>query len=332
MTQRRRRLVALAGGIMAALLPLVAAAQPAPKVWRVGVLRPGPAPLSPADTQVVSLPKALRELGYEEGRNLVIERRYADADVARLPDLARELVQTRADVIVAVGAAATRAARAASGSVPIVMFGNFDPLALGLVSNLAQPGGNLTGVLIAPDGTLAGKRLELLKSAVPTVSRIALLAPADEPAFGQQLQETHKAAAALGVRLTVAEVRGGDYVRAFAALAADKPGALLVGAHTYFVRDRQQIIALATQHRLPSMWEWREQAQDGGLMSYSTSLYGLNQRIASHIDRIFKGTKPGDIPIEQPTRFELVVNLKTAKALGVAISPALRLQADEVIE
>ena len=332
MTELRRGLVALAAGLLVAGLPGVAAAQPKPRVWRVGVLRAGLAPLSPADLQVVNLQKALRELDYEEGRNLVIERRYAETDIARLPGLARELVQARADVIVAVGSAAARAARDVSGSVPIVVFGNFDPVAIGLARTLARPGGNLTAVLVAPDGTLAGKRLELLKAAVPAASRIALLAPDDEPAFRLQLQETRKAAAALGLNLTVTEVRGGDYAGAFATLATEKPGALLVGGHTYFMTDRQQIIALAAKYRLPAMYEWREQAQDGGFMAYSTSLYGLYQRIASHIDRIFKGTNPGDIPIEQPTRFELVVNLKTAKALGVVISPALRLQVDEAIE
>ena len=331
MTELRRGLVALAAGLVAGL-PRVAAAQPKPRVWRVGILRPAAAPLSPTDPQVAGVPKALRELGYDEGRNLVVERRYGDGDIDRLPALARELVQARVDVIVAVGSDAPRAAKAATSTVPIVMFGNFDPVALGLVSSLAVPGGNLTGVLIAPDGTLAGKRMELLKAAVPKATRMALLAPADEPSFGLQARETQKAAVALGISLSVVEVRGGDYARAFAAIAAQQPAALLVGSHTYFLRDRQQIIALAAKYRLPAMYEWREQAQDGGFMAYSTSLYGLYQRIASHIDRIFKGTNPGDIPIEQPTRFELVVNLKTAKALGVVISPALRLQVDEVIE
>ena len=302
------------------------AAPPDKRVWRVGTLRPG----APA-TSVDGLPNALRELGYVEGRNLVVERRHAAGQLARLPALTRELIDARVDAIVAVGAAAIRAARQATSTIPIVMFGNFDPIVLGLVPNLARPGANLTGVLIAPDGTLAGKRLELLKAAIPQATRVALLAPEDE-AFVPQIQETRKAAATLGVTISVVEVHAGDYARAFAAIVAERCTALLVGAHTYFVLDRASIIALAARHKLPAMYEWREHVVDGGFMSYSTSLYGLYRRIASHLDRIFNGVPAGDIPIEQPTRFELAVNMTTAKALGVVITPALRLQIDEVIE
>ena len=331
MIERRSLLRGLALCAAVGIAGPVRAAPPDARLYRVGVLRPGSAPTSPAELQQVALPNALRELGYAEGRNLVIERRHADNDPARLPGLARELVQSRVDAIVAVGSAAVVAAKGASASVPIVMFGNFDPVALGLVTDLARPGGNLTGVLIAPDGTLAGKRLELLKAAVPQATRIGLLAPSDE-AFRLQAQETRKAAALLGVTLVVVEVRHGDYASAFAAMTAERCTALLVGAHTYFVQDRRPIIELAAKHRLPAMFEWREQVADGGFMSYSTSLNGLYRRIATHLDRIFNGLSAGDIPVEQPTRFELVVNRKTANALGIAITPALRLLIDEVIE
>ena len=215
--------------------------------------------------------------------------------------------------------------------VPIVMYGNFDPLALGLVSSLARPGGNVTGVLIAPDGTLAGKRLELLKAAVPAARRIALLVPDDE-SIRLQVQETRAAARQLGIELPVVEVRGADYASAFASIARERVAALVVGSHQYFVRDRAQIIALAAQYKLPAMYEWREQVSDGGLMTYSTSLSGLYQRVASYVDRILKGSRPGDLPVEQPTRFELVINLKTAKALGLTIPQSLLLRAEEVIE
>jgi len=308
------------------------AAPPDRRVWRVGILRPRAPPASLADLQHVGLPNALRELGYVEGQNLIVERRHADGQLARLPALSKELLDTHVDVLIAVGAPAIQAARQLTTSTPIVMLGNFDPIALGLVTNLAQPGGNLTGVLIAPDGTLAGKRLELLKAAIPQAVRVGLLSPPDEASFAMQIKETQRAASLLGVTITVAEVRGGNYAHAFEAFAATRCTALLVGAHQYFVRDRAEIIALAAKYRLPAMYEWREHVVDGGFMSYSTSLYGLYRRIASHLDRIFNGVPAGDIPIEQPTRFELVVNTATAKALGVAITPALRLQIDEVIE
>ena len=245
--------------------------------------------------------------------------------------LARELVQAKVDVIIAVGASAVRAARDATATIRIVRYGNFDPIALGLVNSLAQPGGNVTGVLIAPDGTLAGKKLELLKSAMPRATRMAFLAP-DDPANRLQVQETRSAAVALGIELLVTEVRGGDYERAFAAIAAQRPGALFVGAHTVFMRDRARIIDLAAKHRLPAMYEWGDQVVDGGLMAYSTSLHGLRQRLASYVDRILKGARPADMPVEQPTKFELVINLKTAKALGLTIPQSLLLRADEVIQ
>ena len=329
MTTRRGCLAVLAGGVWALARP--GRAQTAGRVYRVGMLRPTAPPVSASEGMAAAIPAALREIGYVEGRNLVIEARWAAGELDRLPALARELVQAKVDVILAVGSPAVRAAKDATAAIPIVMFGNFDPVALGLVASLAQPGGNVTGVLIAPDGTLAGKKIELLKAAVPRATRMALLAPED-PGFRLQVQEARTAAVALGIDLLVTEVRGGDYERAFAAIAAQRPGALLVGAHTSFSRDRAPIIALAATHRLPAMYEWREQVADGGLMAYGSSQQVLYQRLASYVDRLLKGANPGTMAVEQPTRFELVINRKTAKALGLVLPQSLLLRADEVIE
>jgi putative ABC transport system substrate-binding protein len=326
---RRAFLSTMAGGLLAA--PLAAEAQKAGKVYRLGLLFPfAPAP-SEQKTSAILIPAALRELGYVEGQNLIVERRYTEGKIDRFPGLARELVRLRVDVIVAITPGAIRAAKDATTTIPIVLYGNFDPVAAGFVASLARPGGNITGVLIAPGGTLAGKKLELLKEAVPRATRIALLAPVD-PDFSRQVQEAQKAASSLGVKLVVVEVRDGDYERAFATIAADRPDALFVGANAQFLIDRKRVIDLAAKHRLPAIYEWPEQAEDGGLMAYGTSIAGLSQRAAACIDRIFKGAKPGDLPIEQPSKFVLVINLKTAKALGLTIPPSLLSRADEVIQ
>ena len=330
MIGRRGFHAALGCGLLLGLVPSTLA-QSADRVWRVGILRPSAPPL-PSDTTGTGIPNALRDLGYVEGRNLVLELRYADGNFDRLPALARDMVQARVDVIVAVGAPAIRAARAASNTLPVVMYGNFDPVALGLVASLARPGGNTTGVLIAPDGTLAGKRLELLRQAVPSATRIAYLGPPADISASLQLTESRQAAAALGVTLVEVELRDGDYERAFASLVAQRPGALLVAAHTLFVRDRAKVIGLAARHRLPAMYEWREQVADGGLMAYSTSLTWTYERVAAFVDRILKGARPADMAVERPTHFDLVVNLKTARDLGLAIPQALLLRADEVIQ
>ena len=330
MTIRRRLITtALAGSLLTG--QRLSQAQATERVWRVGVLRPTAAPIAATELVAEGIPTALRELGYVEGRNLVIESRWAQGQAERLPALASELVQAKVDVIIAVGAAAVRAAKGATATIPIILFGNFDPVALRLVASLARPGGNVTGVLMAPDGTLAGKKLELIKAAVPAARKIAFLTPPDDQAMRLQVQETRSAAAALGTELLVTEVQGSDYGRAFTAIVTQRPGALFVGAHTSFTRDRQQIIALAAKHHLPAMYEWREQVEDGGLMAYGASLYGLYQRIAIYADRIFKGAKPTEMAVERPTKFELVINLKTAKALGLTIPQSVLLRADEVI-
>jgi putative tryptophan/tyrosine transport system substrate-binding protein len=326
---RRTFMAVIAAGLLAA--PLAAEAQPAGRVYRLGLLYPiAPGP-SEHRTSAVLVPAALRELGYVEGQNLIVERRYADGQVDRFPGLARELVRLRMDVILAITTAAIRAARDATKTIPIVIYGNVDPVAAGFVANLARPEGNITGVVIAPGGTLAGKKLELLKEAVPGATQIALLAPVD-PSFSLQVREAQKAALPLGVKLAVVEVRDRDYDRAFTTIAAARADALFVGSYAQFYLDRKQIIELAAKHRLPAIYEWPEQGEDGGLMGYGTSLIGLSRRAATYIDRIFRGATPGDLPIEQPTNFDLVINLKTAKALGLKIPPSLLQRADQVIE
>ena len=319
-------------GVAALAAPAAALAQTAARVHRLGLLAPTPPPPSADRSLAVrGVPGFLEEMGYRQGENLVLEQRYAAGRLEQLPTLARELVRARVDVIVAIGSAATRAARTATGSVPIVFLGNFDPIAIGLVQSLARPEANVTGVLIAPAGTLAGKKLELLKEAVPRASRIALLSHED-PGLRAQEQETRSAAVALGIALPVTRVVGGDYERAFTTLAADRPDALFVGASTYFMRDRKRIIELVARHRLPAIYEWPEQVEDGGLMSYGSDLSVTTRRVAQYVDRIFKGARPGDLPVEQPTELQLVVNLRTARALGLNLSPGLLARASRVIE
>ena len=330
MITRRGSMAALGAGLAPWCLPLHAQSQAPERVWRIGILRPSAPPL-PDDATWAGIPRALRDIGYVEGRNLVLEHRYASGNLEQLVPLARELAAARVDLVVAVSAAAVRATREVSSLWPIVMFGNFDPVALGLIASLARPGGNVTGVLIAPDGTLAGKRLELLRQVVPGATRIGYLSPPPDASSAQQLAEARKAAQALGVTLAEAELRDGDYERAFAALVAQRPGALLVAAHTLFVRDRARIIALAARHRLPAIYEWREQVVDGGLMTYSTSLAWTYERIASFVDRILKGARPADLAVERPAKFELVINQRTARALGLVVPQAVLLRADEVI-
>jgi putative ABC transport system substrate-binding protein len=309
-------------------VPNGAEAQPAGRVYRLGLLHP----TSPQDSVMApTIVKALRELGYVEGQNLTMETRYAEGRVDRLTVLARELVQLRVDVLLAVGSAAIRAAKEATTTIPIVMYGGFDPVAAGFVASLARPGGNVTGVVMGPGSSLTGKRLELLREAVPRVTRVAFLVP-DDPNFRPQMEEVQEAATALGIKLLPVEIRGGDYPHAFSMMAGERAAALLVGATPRFVTDRKQIIELAAKHRLPAMYEWPDQVEDGGLMSYGSSQAALLQRVAVLVDRIFKGARPGDLPVEQPTKFELVINRRTAKALGLVLPQSILNRADRTIE
>ncbi len=306
--------------------PIGADAQTAGRVFCLGTLVPTAPAASDGTTRILA---ALRELGYVEGQNLVSDRRYAEGKIERLPSLARDLVQRRPDAIVAVASAAIRATKDATTTIPIVMWGNFDPVAEGFVASLARPEGNVTGVLIAAEGTLAAKRLELLKDAIPQATRIAAFFHESVPQA--QVRETKRAAASLGVTLVPVVVRGGDYERAFASMRDKRPDALFVAGSTFFVRDRKRIIELAAKHRLPAIYEWPEQAEEGGLMAYGSSLPEGYRRLAAYVDRIFKGAKPGDLPVEQPTKYDLVINLKTAKALGLTIPQPILARADKVI-
>jgi putative ABC transport system substrate-binding protein len=328
---RRTFFDALAGGLLSA--PLVGEAQQsAGKVYRLGILSPGRADNSSAPTISYLVSAALRETGYVEGRNLVVERRFADDKFDQLPRLARELIHLQPDVVVALGALAIQAAKEATATVPIVMVIAADPVARGLVSSLSRPGGNVTGVTLVAETVLAGKRLELIKETVPRAERIAVLATGGFLSSSAQLQEAQKAAQVLRLRLVVVEVQDGDYDRAFRAMVADRADAIFVMASVTLSRDRKQIAERAAKYHLPAIYDSREQVEAGGLMSYGGSAAGVARRVAGYIDKILKGTRAADLPVEEPTKFELVINLKTAKALGLTIPPSVLLRADEVIQ
>ena len=275
--------------------------------------------------------QGLRELGYVEGQNITIEYRYAEEKRERFPDLAAGLVRLQVDVIVTFGLVATQAAKQATTTIPIVQASGGDLVLAGLVASLAQPGGNITGLSIR-DVEAGGKRLELLKEAVPHASRIAVLWNTDHPSKALEWHNTQEAAQALGVTLQSVEVRRPhDFDRAFAALTEAHPDALITFVESLTIGYRQQIVDFAAQHQLPMMSGHKEFAEAGGLMTYGPSLPDLYRRAIYYVDRILKGAKPADLPVELPTKFELVINLKTAKALGIIIPPTLLFQADEVI-
>jgi putative ABC transport system substrate-binding protein len=320
MNRRRFLLTSLTGALVA---PLAAGAQQAAKVFKVGDLHPGTG--APEERLA-----ALRQAGYVEGQNLVVERRHAEGRIERLPTLAAELVGLKPDVILATGTDAIRAAKNATRIIPVVMAFGDDPVRKGLVVSLARPGGNITGVSLVAAGTMAAKRVEILREAVPRARRIALLSwPGMDSA---QVKEAEQAARTLKTETVLVEVRNGDYEGAFSTLAAERADALFVLSSPLLNRDRKRIIALAARHRLPAIYEWGESAEDGGLLAYGAEGRDLNRRVAAYVDKILKGAKPGDLPIEQPTAFELVINLKTAKALGLTIPPSLLARADQVIE
>jgi putative tryptophan/tyrosine transport system substrate-binding protein len=327
--QRRLRVLSalLVLGLVAA--PLAVRAQPmSGKTARIGYLsfRSGPSYFEEAFRQ------GLRELGYFEGQNIAIEYRWADFKHDRASTLAVELVRLNVNVIVSTGGPIpATAAKRATKTIPIV-FTAGDPVGAGLVARLDRPGGNLTGVSILTTA-LNTKRLELLKEAVPRVSRVAVLANSANPATRGVLKDLEGAARGLRVKLDVLEVRERQGIDdAFAAIARAGAGALLVESDPMFETQRERIVDLAAKHRLPGIFEWREFAEAGGLLSYATNLTEMYRRLAIYVDKILKGAKPGDLPVEQPTKFELVVNLKTAKALGLTIPQSLLLRADEVIQ
>jgi putative ABC transport system substrate-binding protein len=313
--------------------PLAAEAQQAEKVYRVGLLALLPGEDANATRQMKALKARLRDLGYIEGKNLVFEFRSAEGRPERLATLAAELLQLGPDVIIAGGGTLTaQTAKQATRTVPVVMAGVGDPIASGLVATLARPGGNVTGLsALAPD--IAGKRLEILRDAMPTVNQVAVLANPITPFAAQALKVVADAARALRIQIHVVEMTAPDQLdRAFEAVLSAKPGALLVLEDPLTFALRTQIAGLAAQHRLPSVFGSRDYVEVGGLMSYGTDPADLASRAAIYVDKILKGANPADMPVEQPTKFELVINLKTAKALGLTIPTSLLARADEVIE
>jgi len=316
--------------VLVVVAPLAVEAQPAGKVYRLGTLNLGTRPAAETYDARRDIVEVLREFGYVEGRNLEVERRYADGRAERLPALAAELVNRHVDVVVAAGSDAVRAAQQATRTIPIVIIiAGQDTVELGLTPSLARPGGNVTGVVLG--SVLAGKRLELLEEAVPRATRIAMLATGDV-AFRIQVEEATQAAALLGVRLVVVEAKGRDYEQAFTTMRRERADALFVGASPTLTADRRRIIELAALHRLPAIYQWPEHVEEGGLMAYGTSGRWAIQRLATYVDRVLKGANPAEIPIEQATTLTLALNLKTAKALGLIIPQSVLLRADQVIE
>jgi putative ABC transport system substrate-binding protein len=324
---RRGWLVALA--LVLLLAPLTAATQPVSKVRRIGFLWNS----SPSLTHhwLEAFRHGLRERGYVEGKDVTIEHRYAEGNPDLLPGLAAELVGLKVEVIVTSGWQAIQAVKHATSTIPVVMAVSGDPVETGFVTNLARPGENLTGLsLFAPE--LSGKRLELLKEAVPAISHIAVLANPANPVTAAQMRETHRAAQALQVQLHLVEVRGPDDLdNAFSAIRSMRADALMLLLEPMFNSQRARLVELTATSRLPAMYAFREDAEAGALMAYGPSFPDMFRRAATYVDKILKGAKPADLPVEQPMKFELVINLKTAKALGLTMPPSILLQADEVI-
>jgi putative ABC transport system substrate-binding protein len=313
------------------VVPCAAEAQPAGKVARIGYLG-NSAPGLEIDI-VQAFRQGLRELGYIEGENLAIAYRWAEGSFERLPDLVAELVSLPVDVIVTVGTPGTRAAKQATRTIPIVMAVSADAVTDGLVASLAWPGGNVTGSSTMTH-EIEGKRLQLLKEVAPEISRVAFIWNPANPANVRSMheQQIQLAAQALRVTLLPVEVRGADaFEEAFATITRARPDALFVMADRFLLAHRAGIVDFAATHRLPAMCPYKEYVEAGCLMSYAPSFPALFRRAATFVDKILKGAKPADLPVEQPTAFELVINLKTAQALGLTIPPTLLFQATEVI-
>lgn len=321
-------LLSLASGILAA--PLAADAQQPAKIPRVGFLCPVSKPGGPL---LLALRQGLRELGYVEGQGIIIEARFAEQRDERLHDLAAELVRVRVDAIVPMGAAALGVVKQATSTIPIVMAGAADPVGLGLVASLARPGGNITGLTsLAPE--LAGKRLELLKEILPRLQRVAVFWDPMEPEEVAEWKATEVAARALGLQLRSLEVRVfEDPEKAFSALTLERVDALInAGWIGVTSRRAKRIIEFGATNRLPVMGGRRSFVEAGAFISYAANYEDLYRRTAAYVDKILKGAKPADLPVEQPTRFELVINLKTARALGLTIPQSVLFRADKVIQ
>jgi putative ABC transport system substrate-binding protein len=324
--RRREFILALGGAVIG---PQAARAQPA-KIWRIGVLET--VSLASNAKNIDALRQGLRELGYVENQNYVLDYRSADGDAGRFPALAEQLVRPRVDLIVTRGTPAALAAKSATDSIPIVMASIGEPLGMGVVASLARPGGNVTG-LSAFTTELAGKRVELLKELRPGNSIAAFFSNLANPVVPPQWEETQKAAQTLGIEVSLLDVRSRDDIpAAFETAKARRVETLLIGIDGLIQENRQMIADLAAQYRLATIYPSREFVEVGGLMAYGVSYPDLYFRSARLIDRIFRGAKPGDLPVEQPTKLELIVNLGAAKALGITIPPILITRADEVIE
>lgn len=329
MNNRRKFIIAFGAGALAA--PLVSFAQQQGKVWRVGFLA-ARRPVSLDSDYFGAFPRGMSDLGYVEGKNLVIEWHSAEGKYERLPELAAKLVQLKVDVIVAAGPPAISAAQKVTATVPIVMANASDPVGSGFVKSLARPGGNVTGLSDLSD-EIRPKHLEQLLSMVPTLTRVAVLVNLDNPSHAVTLKNIQVAAQKAGVKILPAEARTPEEIeRAFSMMARQNAGAIIVPGDGRFTPQLRQIAALAIKNRLPSISARREYVEAGGLMSYGQNLADNYRRAATYVDKIFKGAKPADLPVEQPTRFELVINGKTAKALGLTIPQSLLISADKVIE
>src|SRR5438309_4942583 len=329
MMNRRWFLRTLSAGLLAA--PLAADAQQAGKVPRIGFL----GVTSPSDRPPLldAFRQGLRELRWVEGQNIVIDYRYAEGRVDRLPDLAAELVRLKVDLIVSGGTQGVTAAKNATETIPIVMIAVRDSVGTGLIASLARPGGNVPGVSGSAGLEIVAKQLELLKETVPKIRRVAILSNPANAYHQLAIREVNVAARSLGVQLQLLEARGpNEFDGAFAAMATERVGALVVLSDAIFSSHRTRLADLAARSRLPAAYGVRESVEAGGLMSYGPSFLGFYRRSAAYVDKILKGDKPADLPVEQPTKFELVINLKTAKALGITIPQSLLQRADEVIQ
>ena len=320
--------VVLALGLLAA--PLAGEGQPTGKVYRIGVLINSSASVYAKRTE--ALRQGLRDLGYVEGTNIALEYRWSEGKQDRLPELAAELIRGKVDVIVTHSAGGLTAKRATT-TIPIVMATSLDPIGTGLVASVARPGGNVTGLSRMGTEGFAGKWLQLLKEAVPKLARVAVLWNRANPGAASQVHDIEAAARTLGVRLQLLEFRGPDQVEsALTAMATPRPDGLIVPGDAATNQQRARIIAFAAKNRLPTIYPAREMVEVGGLMTYAPSQIDSWRRAATYVDKILKGAKPADLPMEQPTTFELVINLTTAKALGLTIPASLLGRADEVIQ
>jgi putative ABC transport system substrate-binding protein len=324
---KRREFITLLGG--AASWPLAARAQQPGKVWRIGFLRYA----APNAAHLDAFRRGLRDLGYIEGRNAVIEERYASGVYDRLPALVAELIALNPDVIVIDGTATAKVVQAATNSVPIVFTLAADPVADGVAASMSRPGGNFTGLTFSVGYELAGKRIDLLKEVAPSVSRVAVLANPANPTNAAYLVSARKSSNTLGLQIDAFEAStANDLSNVFATMMKWQADGLITLNDALFFSQRNRISELAASRRIPAVYPESEFVRAGGLMAYGPSLSDLFQRAASYVDKILKGARPADLPIEQPTKFELVFNLKTAKALGLKIPETFLIRADEVIE